>query len=146
MNIHDLRRRLEEEGCNPMHYALGDIGGASDAFCLVQDAGQWTIFYTERGINHEPIFRSPNEEEACAFFLKQMQDMPHTHCVGFFRAEENAKELKRKLSANGIESFENHIPYRPNELRYRIFVTGKAIHAARSLLGSLPLRDEPHGT
>lgn len=140
MDRSELARRLREEGCNPSHYTIGR--GGSDAFCLDRVDGQWTIFYTERGLDSPPIFESGDEAEACGFFFDRIMAMRHDHCVGLFRRERNARALIQRLEQHHVAVWHDAILYAaPDEMRYRVFVTGKAIFPARALLGELPLHD-----
>jgi len=68
INIHELQRRLVEEGCSTSNYSIGR--GGSDVYCLENQQGAWRVFYTERGKDDDPIFESTSEEEACEFFFK----------------------------------------------------------------------------
>lgn len=143
MNTHEVRQRLEEEGCNPSLYAIGSRGGASDAFCLTHNGRQWEIYYTERGQDQPPIYTSGSEAQACEFFFTHIMSMRHDHCVGFFRSERNALALQEQLKKLGVSPWQDKIPYGgPNDPRYRVFITGKEIFVARKALGNVPLRDQ----
>jgi hypothetical protein len=142
VKLEELKQRLIAEGCNPSRYAVGAQGAASDAFCLVEGYGRWTVFYTERGENSPPIFDSTSEDEACEFFFRYMAGLRHEHCVGFLRSEERARFLRSKLQAQGIDSRQDRIPFGgPQDFRFRLFVEGKAVHKAREVLGELPIKD-----
>lgn len=142
MNIQELGSRLVEEGCNPSNYAIGSRGGASDAFCLTQVEGKWCVYYTERGQDDDPIFESQSEEEACEFYFRHIMSMRHDHCVGFFRAEQNAQALVDKLERHEISSHQDKIPFGGwDDPRFRVFVTGKAIFKTKELIGAVPVED-----
>lgn len=143
MNTRELAQRLYEEGCNPSLYAIGNRGAASDAFYLSHTGTQWQVCYTERGQDSPPIFASGSESQACEFFFKHIMSMQHVHCIGFFKAKASAEALQAELSGLSIASSSDRIPYGgPNDPRYRVYVAGKAIFAAREALGgTLPLRD-----
>lgn len=142
MDINELENRLAEEGCNPLLYAIGAPGTASDAFSLTQVDGTWQVCYTERGLDDDPIFTSKSEDEACQFFFRHIMGMRHDHCVGFFRSEQVAQELGAKLKQHGVESHQDKIPFGGwTDPRFRVFVTGKAIFKARELLGVVPIED-----
>lgn len=141
MNIVELEQRLLDEGCNPDSFAIGQRGGASDAFCLVHDGSAWTVFYTERGIDHSPFFTSPDEAEACAFFFKHMMSFRYSHLVGFFREPVRAEAMLTTLKAAGLNAWRDAIPYRDGEWWQRVFVMGKDIFTARRLFPDLPLHD-----
>ena len=143
MNIRELEQRLINEGCNPSSYAVGARGGTSDAFCLAFTGTRWEVFYTERGRDSAPIFASGSEAQACEFFFRHIMAMRHDHCVGFFKSEHSAGALEARLRDVGVSSWSDRIPYGgPDDPRYRVFVTGKAIFPARAALGSVPVRDD----
>ena len=141
MTTAELTKQLVEEGCNPANYAINTRG--SDVFCLLNDGLQWSVFYSERGDDQSPIFTSPSESEACFFYLSFMRKVRQDHCVGFLKSEAAANELQIKLQQLGLTVIADQIPYRgPHDPRYRVFVVGKDVFAARKLLGEIPLRDE----
>jgi hypothetical protein len=143
VTIDELRERLEAEGCNPRRYAIGTRGAATDAHCLTKRGDRWEVYYTERGQDDEPTFSSTDEAEACAFFLRFMLAERHDHMVAIFRDEAAAWALRLRLGGLGIASFHDRIPYGgPHDPRFRVFVSGKAIFAARRVLGDLPLSDD----
>jgi hypothetical protein len=136
VNTTELKERLFEEGCNPLNYSIGLRG--EDVYCLMQKGNKWQVFYSERGNDSTPIFQSESESEACAFYFDHIMKIVHNHCVGFFKSEQRAGDLKKKLQASGVAFTEDKIPYNgPSYPRYRIFVRGKAIFAARACLGDL---------
>ncbi len=141
MNIHELEKRLEEEACSRAHYSIGVID--SDVFCLMNQNGTWRMFYTERGLDQEPIFESESEEEACEFFFTYMTTrIRHDHLVGYFISLEKAEALAAKLKEHGIETYRNDIPYHGwDDPRFRVFVIGKDVFKAQEILGQLPVRD-----
>lgn len=142
MKRDELERRLKAAGCNPALYAVGDRRGASDAFCLAERRGRWSVFYTERGVDSAPIFESRSEEEACEFFFRHITSLRHLHCVGFFRSEARARSLRAELQSHGVASTEDRIPFDGSqEPRFRVFVEGKAVFSARELLGDIPVED-----
>jgi len=143
MNTRELSQRLFDEGCNASLYAVGTRGVASDAFCLTHSGTQWEVYYTERGQDSPPIYGSGSESQACDFFFKHIMAMRHDHCVGFFRSEQRAEALQGKLQEIGLSSWKDKIPYGGlNDPRFRVFVTGKAIFAAKQELGTVPVRDD----
>lgn len=143
MKIQELAQRLIDEGCNPAAYAIGSRGTASDAVYLSCQQNEWQVCYTERGQDSAPIFASASESQACEFFFHYVMSMQHLHCIGFFKSQASAEELQATLSGLGMESRSDQIPYGgPDDPRYRIFVVGQAILAAKEALGTeLPLRD-----
>ncbi|MEZ4837142.1 MAG: hypothetical protein R2873_34955 [Caldilineaceae bacterium] len=142
MNTRELQIRLAQDGCNPGLYAVGVRGSASNAFCLTHNGVEWQVYYTERGVNQAPMFTSPSEEDACAYFYNLMSSIRHEHCVGIFRSEDAARALEDRLDQLGIASRRNDFPYGgPDDRRYRVFVEGKAIFAMRAAFPVVPLRD-----
>jgi hypothetical protein len=142
MNIQELAQKLAEEGCNPDSYAIGERGRASDAYCLTQANGMWSVYYTERGVDQSPFFETADETEACDYFFQFIMRFRHDHLVGFFRAETAAQALQAILERYGIPSRQDKIPYGGwHDPRYRVFVSGKAIFAAREILGNVPIHD-----
>ena len=138
-----IARRLIEEGCSRSNYSIGYRD--SDVFCLMQIDGIWRVFYTERGLDQEPIFESKSEHEACEFFFKyQTERIQHVHIVGQFYSKDKADELDIRLQRLGLQTWLNHIPHEHwNVARVRVFVIGKDVFRARELLGEeLPLRDK----
>ncbi|MDQ3004359.1 MAG: SPOR domain-containing protein [Chloroflexota bacterium] len=142
MNIHDLEQRLAAEGCNPSNYAIGQRGPASDAYCLTHNGKEWQVYYTERGSDQPPIFSAADEQQACEYFFNFIMKMRHDHCVGFFRSKSAADALQAALDSHGFDSHQDKIPYGGfSDPRYRVFVTGKAIFAARDILEQIPAND-----
>ena len=142
MNIHELEKRLEEEeACSRAHYSIGVRD--SDVFCLENQNGTWRMFYTERGLDQDPIFESQSEEEACEFFFTYMTTrIRHDHLAGYFISLEKAEALAATLKEHGIESYRNDIPYHGwEDPRFRVFVIGKDVFKARDIFGELPVRD-----
>lgn len=142
MNIEQLTQRLEEEGCNPGNYCIGKPWQVTDIFCLTQIDGVWQIYFTERGKHEPPIFTSPDEAAACDYYFELMMGIRHDHLVGYFREETAVHALQTLLNQHNIPSHTDKVPYGGwADPRYRVFVTGKDIFAASSLLGDVPLRD-----
>jgi hypothetical protein len=142
MNTSELARRLVEEGCNPANYAIGERGSVSDAFCLTHDGAQWQVFYTERGIDRAPFFTSTDEAEACQYFFDYVTRFRHDHYVGFFRNEALAQGMIEALTECGVAAWRDSFLYcSPNDVRHRVFVSGKAIHVVRTLFDVIPVMD-----
>jgi len=142
MTVQALSRRLLEQGCNPARYVIGPRGQASDVFCLDHRNGRWRVFYTERGRDEEPVHAGDDEAQACAFFFRLVMSMRHDHCVGFFRCETQARALQGRLQEIGVTAWMDRIPYGGVlDPRFKVFVTGKAIFAARALLGPEQVQD-----
>jgi hypothetical protein len=134
-NTADLIRRLEETGCNPLHYVVGEPFAVSDVYCLTRRGARWEVYFTERGRHEPPIFSSPSEAEACAFFFAHITAMRHEHMVGAFVTPAEAEMLQAQLAAAGVAARIDRILYSgPDDPRYRVFVTGTDIVIARSLL------------
>lgn len=133
-NTTDLIRRLEAAGCNPLQYVVGEPWAVSDVYCLTQRGDQWEVYYTERGRHAPPIFSSPSEAEACAFFFAHITAMRHEHLVGAFATPAQAEALQARLAAVGVTARIDRIPYGgPDDPRYRVFVTGTDMFIARAL-------------
>jgi len=79
MTLADVPPSLLAEGCNPMTFAVGSRGTASDAFVLVQQNGQWEVFYTERGRDSAPIDIGESEDEV---FVDLVCENHRTHLAG----------------------------------------------------------------
>ncbi len=141
MNIQELEKRLEEEACSRAHYSIG--ARDSDVFCLENQNGTWRMFYTERGLDQEPLFESQSEDEACEFFFTYMTTrIRHDHLVGYFISLEKAEALAENLKEHGIQTYRNDIPYHGwEDPRFRVFVIGKDVFKARDIFGELPIRD-----
>jgi hypothetical protein len=143
MNTAELEQNLLDEGCNPSSFAIGLRGGTSDAFCLMHDDNAWQVFYTERGADQKPIYRSNDEAEACAFFFRHITSFRHPHLAGFFRDKAMADDLLHTLKCANLNAWQDAIHYRAGEWRHRVFVEGKDIFVARQLCDApLPLQDE----
>ncbi len=140
--MQELAQRLEAEGCNPANYVIGEPGAVTDIYCLTQSGEMWQVYYTERGTHGPPIFESPDGMAACAFYFDLIMNMQHDHCVGLFRRATAVHTLQALLAQHNIPSHHDKIPYGGhNDSRYRVFVTGKAIFAARAVLDTVPMRD-----
>jgi hypothetical protein len=141
VNTTELKRRLLAEGCSPHNFSISSRG--SDVFCLEQQGGLWRVFYTERGQDGSPIFESRSEDEACEFFFHYLTTkIQHNHLVGFFISEQNALYLETQLAQHDISCHRDKIPYGGwSDPRYRVFVVGKDIFKARTVLGDIPKHD-----
>jgi hypothetical protein len=137
-----LTKKLIAEGCNPKSFAV--LSRNHDAYCIDHDGKEWTVFYSERGCDSDPIFRSINEEEACDFFYQLVINQEHWHIVGFFKDETEAKNLVTKLLAIDIKPIRNDIPsYKgAKDPRFRVFVVGKDIFKVRENFGHIEIRYE----
>jgi hypothetical protein len=131
MKPSELKKKLIAEGCNENNFAV--LSRGNDAFCLDKKGNEWVVFYSERGCDSDPIFRSESENDACDFFFKYVTNQQHCHLVGFFKNESEAKELESKLLSIGVKPIRNDIPaYKTaNDPRYRVFVVGKDIFKVR---------------
>jgi hypothetical protein len=147
MNTQELKQLLFDEGCNPQLYTIGSQGTASDTFCLRFKDTEWQVYYTERGRDEAPIYNSKDESQACEFFFKHIMAMRHDHCVGIFRSQDQANALVAKFDKIGITSWQDKIPYGgTSESRFRVFVIGKAIFAAKVIIAeqsSVSCSDRP---
>ena len=135
MDTLETHKKLIAEGCSTQNFTIGNHG--SDVYCLCNKNGMWSVFYTERGIDHPPIFSSISEEEACKFFYSYIIKMEHWHIVGFYKDNNLAKAMESKLSNLGIRFIRNDIPayHAQNDPRYRIFVVGKDIFKFKDAFG-----------
>ena len=139
MKASEVRGKLLAEGCSENTFAVRSRG--SDVYCLDEIGGTWVVFYTERGQDSEPIFKSKSEDEACQFFYNYIMKLEHWHIVGFFKEEESVKALEAKLLSIGVKPIRNDIPaYKfKDDPRYRVFVVGKDIFKVREALGAIPI-------
>lgn len=137
MKASELTEKLIAEGCNENNFAV--LSRGNDAFCIDKKGNEWVVFYSERGYDSDPIFKSESESEACEFFFNYVTKQKHWHIVGFFKSEKEAQELESKLAAIGIKPIRNDIPaYKTaNDPRYRVFVVGKDIFKVRKHLGNV---------
>jgi hypothetical protein len=137
MKASDLKERLIAEGCNENNFAV--LSRGNDAFCLDKQGNQWIVFYSEKGCDSEPIFRSESEEEACKFFFNHVTNQQHWHIVGFFKDEDDARKLEAALLAIGVKPIRNDISAyaSADDPRYRVFVVGKDIFTVREHLGDV---------
>ena len=132
MQIEQLKRRLEEEGCSPMNYAIESR--SSDAYCLMNDGKRWQVFYSERGCDSEPIFSSPSESDACAFFLEHMRKQSNWHLIGVFDSELEAKAFELEVSRLGAKPIRNDLPESMlGTPKFRVFVAGRDIHIVKDI-------------
>lgn len=144
MNLAELGGRLEAAGANPATYSLGTRN--YNGFCLMWLGGQWRVFFSERGLDQDPIFSSGDEVAACQFFFDFTLRQRHQHCVAFLRSKEAAAAVRAKLATHGIATTQYELYYAaPNDYRQQVFVAGTDIFAARKLLSDkLPLEDVPN--
>ena len=132
MRIPELRQKLEEEGCSPSNYAIESR--ESDAYCLMNDGRQWSVFYSERGCDSDPIFTTESETEACEFFLGYMRKQRHWHLIGVFPCESEAKAFEGEVVRCGATSVRNDLPASIlGTPQYRVFVTGSDIHLVKAI-------------
>ena len=121
MNHTSLKRRLEEAGCSTSHYSIGERG--DDTFCLEYRENEWQVFYTERGLVQDVLFRSESEEAACAFLWEKMQGIRHDHVVGFLTSLPEAQACATALAVLGMANHIDPIPVTRPPL-FRVFVYG----------------------
>jgi len=137
MNTQQLEQRLLAEGCSPNNFSIRSTG-CGDLFCLDERNGKWTVFYTERGIDSEPIFECTSEEEACDFYYDYIKKIDHWHLVGFFAEESSAIKLQKQLASIGVNFIRNDIPAYKHEddPRFRVFAVGEDIFKVRESIGT----------
>jgi len=135
MDTFETHEKLIAEGCSTQNFAINSNG--SDVYCLCNTNGFWSVFYTERGIDHPPIFSSISEEAACKFFYDHIMKMEHWHIVGFYKDNNLAEAMESKLSNLGIRFVRNDIPayQAQNDPRFRIFIVGKDIFRFKDVFG-----------
>lgn len=146
MTTTELARRLLAEGCNPDTYAINTR--SYDGFCLLHNGRGWAVFYSERGLDQEPVFLSLDEEAACQYFFDFVMRQEHRHLVACLRSEPAARALRAQLEAQGIATHASRLFYAKNDYRQVISVMGKDVFRARALLGRLPVpaaADRPPG-
>ena len=143
MNTSELEKKLLEKGCNPNNFCIGSAGVKSDVYCLSENYGKWSVYFTERGLNSEPIYESQNEAEACEFYYKEIMSIEHWHNVGFFECDEPAQKLQQELEAAGIKVIRNDMPPLKAggpKIR-RVFVLGEDIFKVKGMYASLPIKN-----
>ena len=143
MTTTELARRLLAEGCNPANYAIDTR--SYDGFCLLHNGRGWAVFYSERGLDQEPIFISLDEDAACQYFFDFVMRQEHRHLVACLRSEPAAQALRARLEAQGIATHAYRLFYAKNDYRQVISVVGKDVFRARALLGRLPVEDGDEG-
>jgi len=143
MNVDKLKNALLKAGCNPNNFCIGLCGSKSDVFCLSEKNGMFSVYYSERGRDSRPIFKSRNESEACQFYFDQITAIEHRHLVGFFESDKLASELVAELENGGVKVILDEIPPMKTGTPKikRVFVLGKDIFKAQNTLSVLPLND-----
>lgn len=143
MTIADVTPALLAAGCNPLGFAVGERGRASDAFVLLRQNNRWEVFYTERGVDSEPIFTHASEDMACEYFVNLVGSQTHWHLVGWFGDEAAVRRYEDEVRALGVKPIRNDIPNfrHAGDPRFRVFVLGKDIFAMRSRFPELPITD-----
>ena len=69
MTISELHATLEVAGVHAGAYSLD--GDENESYCLVEEAGSWHVFYSERGNrNNEAVFT--DENNACRDLLERL--------------------------------------------------------------------------
>jgi hypothetical protein len=132
MTIAELRQKLEEEGCSPSNYAIESRG--SDAYCLMHDGKVWSIFYSERGCDSDPIFTTESQPEAFTYFLEFTRTQRHWHLIGVFPTDPEAKEFEHEVVKCGATPVRNDLPaYLLGVPQYRVFVLGRDIHLVKAI-------------
>ena len=77
MNVAELKITLDKEGINPIYYNLdGSTKRAwTGAWILKKGANWWRVFYSERGMTHQLIDFS-SEDDACTYLLQKLLKDP----------------------------------------------------------------------
>lgn len=97
------------------------------------------MFYTERGLVQDVLFRSESEDAACEFLWEKMQGIRHDHVVGFFASLAEAQACAKALTALGLANHFDHIPVTRPPL-FRVFVYGRDLSVVKAYFPDLPLR------
>ena len=134
MNITELKNKLIESGCT--NYSI--MVSCHDCNCIKYDGKQWIIYYSERGIDYDPIYKSNSEEDACEYFIKYLLKQNNWHLVTSTYNINNIKLVSEILKSINVECIRNDCPGNSGK-KYRIFVNGPDIHkvnADKRLLGN----------
>jgi hypothetical protein len=77
MNVAELKITLDKEGVNPIYYDLtGSTKRAwTGAFILENIQDGWLVYYSERGMKHE-LIKFSSEDEACKHILNRLLHDP----------------------------------------------------------------------
>jgi hypothetical protein len=136
LNAELLDLKLWGEGCT--QYQIQQTG--DDEFCLIQSGSLWRVVYAERGNVQDVLFESSDEAKACEFMYHLITGIRHNHLVGFFNTQSESDAMGQVLRQLNIEHHTDRIPYKNNELRFRVQVYGKDIFAVERHFGNqLPL-------
>lgn len=122
--ISDLAHWLRYE-CVNGSYGIGQV--AYEGFVIKRKGKAWHWCFSERG-NSRIIEAFDCEEKIVCFAYDQIRSDPWawTHCVGFFKKENEAIALKETLQARGLSIYNDKIPYGgTDDPRYRVFVFGR---------------------
>lgn len=136
----ELKARLLAAGASDYNFAIGRDGRADDVHRLSHEDGLYQVAYMERGLAQTPIFTSPDEAAACAFYYNFIMRMRHDHCCGLFTDPAAAEALAARLRAAGLGVIVNTAPHSRLHRLHRVFVSGRDVFAARALLGEIPIR------
>lgn len=143
MHIKELEKTLIEAGCNTDYFSIGPCGSKSDLFCLEKINNKWQVYYSERGIKHQPEFESTDEAQACEYYYNKISAIEHWHIVGMFEDEKSAKKLEQVLKEIGVKVIINDSPALKVGSAYlkRVFVVGEDIFKVREIYQHLPLEN-----
>ena len=143
MTATEAYNKLVSEGGNPISFFIGNRGVANDAIGLSKEGKYWRVYYTERGLDSDPMFMSEDESQAAEYFYKKNTSSTAWHLVGLFKEEANALELEADLLSIDIKTIRNDIPSYDftGDSRYRVFVTGPDIFPTQSKIGTELLTD-----
>lgn len=76
MNTNELREILNQERFDPDSYDL-DGGLLPEKYTLAEEAGMWSVYYSERGLQTgKRTFAT--EAEACEYILDKLRGDPTT--------------------------------------------------------------------
>jgi hypothetical protein len=140
MTSKEVADRLAREGINPSAYRIETIDagdGQDECYCLRQSGPSWEVSYLERGM-HRALGSFATESSACDDLFARLDREPtaRSHLLAWFPEEAKADDLAALLLQAGIRPTHRDAPAFASrtDIRYRIFVDGRDIDAARKLL------------
>ena len=138
-----LCHELMAEGCNKFYIPGISKTLNDDVVCLNLMDGNWKIYYTERGIDSEPIYSTYDIDDAIQYYKNYITSQEHWHLIIITRSIEKINEYRSILELNGIKIIQNDMPdYSKKDDRvFRLFVTNKDIFRAEKLFRKIPYSD-----
>ena len=144
--LEQLRDELISNGC--INFFICGIEKnpkpLDDVVCLDKIAGEWKIYYTERGSKGKMYFSTDDFDSAIDYYKNYINNIKHWHLVVFTRSNEILNNYKNIFAKNYIETIENNIPSYKNvgDIVFRLFVNKKDIFLAKNLFKEIPYYDE----